>query len=99
MLTENAKTIKFPLFVELTIPFPPNYVQSLLKTLIETLYVELQDQWNGFILLKKSVKMTQVRTPWARFGGDTQGSDSPDLVLDPHLHLCQVSLLQKAQHV
>ena len=35
--------------------------------------------------------MTQVSRPWARFGGDTQGSDSPDLVLDPHLHLCQSS--------
>ena len=34
-LTENEKIAKFVLFVELTLPFSPNYVQSLLKTLIE----------------------------------------------------------------
>ena len=32
ILTENAKSIKFVLFVELTLPFSPNYAQSLLKT-------------------------------------------------------------------
>ena len=51
---ENVKTIKFALFAELTLSFPPIYVQALLKSYIKDLTLKMlsknalvtQNSWN-----------------------------------------------------